>query len=184
MTAETKRKENGLCPYFSKALKACELGTQGIYLPPRVHVLTYCLSEKFFRCSVYTQFIPPDDAASRPEKAGAGNRRRFERINDQKQVLIRTCSPDGAVVGDFSELAVTSDYSPQGMRILLKGHLPERTLLLFDFDSDFLIPSLQGMAEIRWHRHHGNGPETMEAGLVFIDEHSRKVLGLMIEEVP
>jgi hypothetical protein len=172
------------CPYFSKKMKACELSTEGIYLPPSVHVLTYCQTDLYEECSVYTRYVPLANEGSNQAAQKNGNRRTYRRIPEQKKVLIRTCSPEGVVVGDFSEMAVTRDYSPKGMRITINREIPAESLLLFDFDMDFLVPRLQGLAQLRWHKTLEQGSGVVEAGLAFKDQYSQKALVLAMEEHP
>jgi len=167
-----------ICPYFSKKLKACGLSTEGIYLPPRIHVLTFCLTSRYTECSIYTRFIPLQDECSHADAGREANRRRFPRIEEKRRVLIRTCSPEGIVVGEFAEMASTIDYSQKGMRITIDRHIPRDSLLLFDFDMDFVIPRLQGFAQLCWHRKAPMDPHKIEAGLVFKDEYSQKVLSM------
>ena len=170
------------CPYFSKKMKACGLSSDGIYLPPRVHVLTYCLTPKYTECSIYTRFIPMEDECRHAPSEYKGNRRRFRRIPEQWRVLIRTCSPEGIVIGDFAEMASTIDYSQKGMRVTLNKDIPRESLLLFDFDMDFLIPRLQGFAQLCWRKKHSDAPNDIEAGLIFKDEYSQRALALAMAD--
>lgn len=180
---ETEREEIvSICPYFSKKMKSCGLSTEGIYLPPRMHVLTYCLTPRYTECSIYMRFIPMEDECSNTEADNETNRRRFKRIREQWRVLIRTCSPEGIVVGEFAEMASTLDYSQKGMRVTIDRDIPRESLLLFDFDIDFVIPRLQGFAQLRWYRKRTVDSHTIEAGLVFKDEYSQKALSLAMKE--
>jgi len=180
---ETKKERMAAgCPYFSNKMNACGLSSEGIYLPPRVHVLTYCLTPVYKECSIYTRYIPMETNGADTEANRQSNRRRLDRIPKQQKVLIRTCSPEGVVVGDFAEMAVTLDYNHKGMRITVSREIPSESLLLFDFDTDFLIPRLQGLAQLRWHRKVENNPGNIEAGLVFKDRYSQKALSLAMDE--
>lgn len=179
MTKENK--QIPVCPYFSTKMRACSLSADGIYLPPKVHVLTYCLTPKHTECSIYTRFIPMD-AECRHTPADGRNRRRFRRVQEEWRVLIRTCSPEGIVIGDFAEMASTIDYSQKGMRVTLNKEIPNDSLLLFDFDMDFLIPRLQGFAQLCWDRKHSEELNDIEAGLIFKDEYSQRALSLAIAE--
>ncbi len=180
---ETEKDETiSACPYFSERMKTCRLSRNGIYLPPKVHMLTYCMTPKYTECSIYQQFISMEAEGGHSASEREANRRRFKRIYEQRKVLIRTCSPEGIVVGDFAEMASTLDYSQKGMRVLIRKEVPEESLLLFDFDNDFLIPRLQGFAQLRWHRKCPDSPQDIEAGLVFKDEYSQKVLSLVMSD--
>ena len=79
-------------------------------------------------------------------------RRRYKRIPEQRKVLVRSCDPTGHIIEDFSELALTLDYSQGGMRIVSNKKIPVDTLLHFNFDHDFLIPRLQGLAQLCWQK--------------------------------
>ena len=108
-------------------------------------------------------------------------RRRYKRIPEQQKVLVRSCDPMGNVVEDFSELALTLDYSQGGMRIVSNKKIPVDTLLHFNFDHDFLIPRLQGLAQLCWQKNLEKLPQGIEAGLAFKDNDSRKALALAID---
>ena len=179
MENSVNEQENS-CPYFSKEMKACGLSEDGIYLPPKVHVLTYCLSSVYEKCSIYRRICPLKNDQTAKSANDRGQRRSFNRINEQKKVLIRTSSPQGIVVGDFAEMALTIDYSQGGMRVAINKEIPTDSLLLFDFDDDFLIPRFRGFAQLRWHRKVGEGHE-IEAGLVFRDKYSQRAMALALE---
>ncbi len=179
-----KDQTSAACPYFTARMHSCGLSSNGIYLPPRVHVLTYCLSSAFKECSIYTKFIPMETRKTDSAADRRSNRRRLGRIPKKQKVLIRTCSPEGIVVGDFAEMALTLDYNHKGMRIAVNREIPSESLLLFDFDTDFLVPRLQGLAQLRWYRRTENSPENIEAGLVFKDRYSQKALALAMEDRP
>ena len=175
--------QDKICPYFSKEMKACGLSKDGIYLPPKVHVLTYCLSSMYETCSIYRRVCPLDTEQRHAANQDQGQRRCFNRIREHKKVLIRTSSPQGVVVGDFAEMAMTLDYSQGGMRVALDRELPGDSLFLFDFDDDFLIPRLQGFAQLRWYRKIEEGGHEVEAGLVFRDKYSQRAIALALEDV-
>jgi len=171
-----------ICPYFVKEMNSCSSSRDGIYLPPQVHVLTYCLSSMYEECAIYKQFCPVAAEKKSNTFGDLEDRRAFNRVNEQKKVLIRTSSPQGIVVGDFVEMALTLDYSKGGMRIALDKEIPANTLLLFDFDDDFLIPRFQGLASLRWHRKIDGNDYKVEAGLEFRDKYSKRVLELAFLE--
>ena len=174
--------QDKICPYFSKEMKACGLSKDGIYLPPKVHVLTYCLSPMYESCSIYGRVCPLDAEQKPMGPSDNGQRRCFNRVKERKKVLIRTASPQGIVVGDFAEMARTIDYSQGGMRVVLDKELPGDSLLLFDFDNDFLIPRLRGFAQVRWYRKIEEGAREVEAGLAFRDKYSQRAIALALED--
>jgi hypothetical protein len=104
------------------------------------------------------------------------------RIARQRNVLIRSCDAIGVVTGGFAEKATTVDYSQAGMRIVVKNEIPTGSLVLFDFGEDFLIPGLQGIAELCWNRPHPQEPGAMEAGLIFRDHFSQSVLAVELQQ--
>ncbi len=120
--------------------------------------------------------------AADPEAEDRDKRRRYKRIQGQRKVLIRSCDQSGRLFGDFSELVLTVDYSQGGMRIVSNKKLPGDTLLLFNFDHDFLIPQLQGLAQLCWQKNLEKLPQGVEAGLVFKDIDTQKTLALEIEQ--
>jgi hypothetical protein len=126
---------------------------------------------------MYKRHYQTDSAAK-----DQNQRRRYKRIPDQRKVLVRSCDQAGNPVGNFSELLLTVDYSQGGMRIVSNKKIPTGTLLRFNFDHDFLIPQLQGVAQLCWQKNLEKLPQGVEAGLVFKDENSRKSLALEIEQ--
>lgn len=169
------------CPYFLQDLKACGLHSDGIYLPPRAHVLTYCLTSLYRNCATYERYCLSEKLHTAHSTEVPAGRRRFMRIIRERRVRIRACDSLGVVRGDFEVKAKTVDYSQGGMRILLESEIPEGSLLLFDFDEDFLIPGLQGIAELCWYRKHPDAPDFVEAGLAFRDHFSQAVLAVELQ---
>jgi len=165
------------CPHFLKEMKTCSLFSDGFYLPSQKSISTYCLSSIYSKCPTYKQHYPLDTDVKNSDK-----RRRHNRIPGQRRVLVRSCDPAGNVVGNFSELALTVDYSQAGMRIVSNKKIPADTLLLFNFDHDFLIPQLQGFAQLCWQKNLEKLPIGVEAGLVFKDNDSRTTLAHEIEQ--
>ncbi|MBC2714557.1 MAG: PilZ domain-containing protein [Desulfobacteraceae bacterium] len=171
-----KNKAFASCPHFMKEMKTCSLFSDGFYLPPKKNISTYCLTSIYNKCPMYKRHYQIDSVAEDHDR-----RRRYKRIPEQRKVLVRSCDPTGNVVGDFSELALTVDYSQGGMRIVSNKKIPADTLLIFNFDHDFLIPRLQGFAQLCWQRNLEKLPHGVEAGLVFKDDDSRKTLAVEIE---
>lgn len=180
-----KNSENGArssCPYFLQEMQACGLHSDGIYLPSRVHLLTYCLTPMYRECSTYERYCLAEKLHMVESERENSGRRRFMRIPRQRQVLIRSCDNLGVVTGDFAAKAKTLDYSQGGMRIIMEKEIPEGSIVLFDFDDDFLIPNLQGIAQLCWRRKLDDQPEGIEAGLAFKDNFSQAVLSVELQE--
>ncbi|MCF8094806.1 MAG: PilZ domain-containing protein [Desulfobacteraceae bacterium] len=172
---------NGDCPFFLREMQACGLQSDGIYLPSRKHLLTYCSTTDFKDCHIYKQLSPPEKSTARESRRETPGRRRFMRISHNRNVTIRSCDPLGIETGEFAEKATALDYSRGGMRVRLKTEIPEETLVLFDFGDDFVIPHLQGIAQLRWRRKINDQNSAFEAGLVFKDHFSQAALSLELE---
>ena len=170
------------CPYFQQEMHACGLHSEGLYLPSRAHVLTYCLTPSYSNCVTFKRYFssgkPREDESDRTP----AGRRRFTRFPGSRRVRIRSCNPLGVVTGELEEKATTVDYSQNGMRIVMDREIPEGSLVLFDFDDDFLIPRLQGVAELRWYRTHPDADRPFEAGLTFRDHFSKAALAVELEQ--
>ena len=164
------------CPYFLKEMKTCRLFSNGFYLPSQKNISTYCLTAIYDKCQTYKRHSHNGSRAENLDK-----RRRYKRIPDQRKVFVRSCDQAGNIIGDFSELALTIDYSQGGMRIVSNKKIPGDKLQLFKFDHDFVIPRLQGLAQLCWQKNLEKLPQGIEAGLVFKDADSRKALSLKIE---
>lgn len=170
-----------ICPYFLQDMKACGLHSDGIYLPSRAHLLTYCLTAFYRNCVTYERYCLSEKLHIVDADRSAAGRRRYFRIARQRNVLLRACDSLGVVTGDFAEKATTLDYSQGGMRIVVKNEIPEGSLVLFDFDEDFLIPGLQGIAELCWKRKNFESSSSFEAGLSFKDNFSQAVLAIELD---
>jgi hypothetical protein len=109
------------------------------------------------------------------------SRRRFVRFPKKHKILIQTCDSIGTIIGHFTQQAVTLDYSQGGMRILIDREIPSDSLLRFDFGNDFVVPQLQGIAEICWHKQVKDTPQSIEVGLAFKDHFSQAVLAIQID---
>jgi hypothetical protein len=169
------------CPHFLKIMKTCSLSKDGFYLPPPKNLSKYCLTPMYKTCPIFKENYSMECEKIKSKTEDYDSRRRFRRIPIQRKVLIRTCDTSGIVVGDFVELAMTVDYSQDGMRIVSSKEIPDKTLLLFNFDYDFLIPQLQGFAQVCWQKNLEGLPQGIEAGLVFKDDDSRNAIERRME---
>jgi hypothetical protein len=178
-----KKMELTQCPHFLKIMKTCSLSHDGFYLPPPQHISKFCLTSAYKSCSICKEsnIVEKNKIMEKEKGAYYNGRRRARRIPMQRKVLIRTCDKSGIVVGDFVELAMTVDYSKDGMRIVSSKQIPDKSLLLFNFDYDFLIPQLQGFAQVCWQKGLGGLPYGIEAGLEFKDDESRTALARRLE---
>ncbi|MFP4194762.1 MAG: PilZ domain-containing protein [Desulfosalsimonas sp.] len=179
------KSESGMragCPYFLQNMQACGLHSDGIYLPPRAHVLTYCLTPYHQSCVTFERYCFSGENYKGESSGNSEGRRRFLRIAGNRRVLIRSCDPLGIVTGEFEAKATTLDYSRGGMRIITEKEIPRDSYVLFDFGEDFPIPGLQGVAELCWHRKRSDNAHRFEAGLTFKDNFSRSALALELEE--
>jgi len=161
-------------------MKTCSLFSDGFYIPTERNISTYCLTAFYEKCPVYNRHynIVKDIISS----GTSSSRRRHKRIPDQRTVMICSCDQQGNATADFSEKALTVDYSQGGMHIIASKKIPAQNLLMFRFDQDFLIPRFEGFAELCWQKNLEKSPTGVEAGLAFKDNDSRKALALEIEQ--
>jgi hypothetical protein len=171
------------CPHFVNRIKTCSLFVDGFYIPPEETILTHCKSSKYKKCPVYKRHHQSKtrQKASESEVKLADSRRRFKRVRDQRKVLVCTCDALDGKNGDFSETALTVDYCQGGMRIIVDKEIPADIPLIFKFDNDFVVPRLQGLAQLCWQKNLEKFPQRIEAGLAFKDDFSRQTLNLAIE---
>lgn len=184
MNSSKSGNKNG-CPYFLSDIQACALPPDGIYIPWRIHVLHYCMSDEYKQCQTYKEYCIEKQPDCNPEQTIKDNdvgRRRHLRINEKRKVLLQSSDRYGITRGDFAETAMTKDFSQGGMRVILNSELPTDGSLLFIFGEDFLVPGLQGLAQLCWHRQFDENPQMVEAGLVFMDGFSQAVLALELEK--
>jgi len=179
MHSMDNRKPSG-CPHFLVEMQACDLPADGIYLPLRTQVIDYCRTGFYKKCPTYIQHCLTNnlEVAYSDQDQYPDSRRRHSRIPEKKNVLLRSCDTLGLEQGDFAERAVTIDFSQEGMRVIINRELPSDSFFLFDFGNDFLVPHLQGIAHLCWHRKLEETPHAIEAGFVFKDNFSRAVLAL------
>lgn len=168
------------CPHFLEEMQACDLPADGIYLPLRTQVVDYCRTRHYKKCPTYRQHCLTNnlEVTYSEEEEHPDSRRRHSRIPEKKNVLLRTCNTLGVAQGDFAERAVTVDFSQEGMRVIINKEPSPGSFFLFDFGNDFLVPHLQGVAHLCWHRKIEDAPYAIEAGLEFKDNFSRAVLAL------
>lgn len=181
---KNKKRALQLCSYFVNIMNTCSLFVDGLYIPPEETILTYCKSSKYHKCPIYKRH-PQRNTGQKALDSGAkiaDSWRRFERISDQRKVLICTCDSLGGKNGDFAETALTVDYCQGGMRIIAEKEIPADIPLIFKFDNDFVVPRLQGLAQLCWQKNLEKFPQRIEAGLAFKDDFSRETLNLSIEQ--
>lgn len=167
------------CPHLVKEMQACIIRPDGIYIPPQVDFQTYCLTDSYKHCPTYGRYcLMEKHPINAPATKNHMGRRHFERIPEKHKVLIQTCDSIGTVTGNFSEQAMTLDYSPGGMHIIIDREIPTDSLLRFDFGFDFVAPQLQGIAQICWRRKLEDRQQGLEAGLAFKDHFSQAVLSV------
>ncbi|RJP41198.1 MAG: hypothetical protein C4548_09575 [Desulfobacteraceae bacterium] len=180
-----KNKKRALqsCSHFVNRMKTCSLFVDGFYIPPEETILAYCKSSKYNKCPIYKRHHQRDKGRKAIDSGAkiADSRRRFERISDQRKVLICTCDALDGKNGDFAETALTVDYCQGGMRIIVDKEVPADIPLIFKFDNDFVVPRLQGLAQLCWQKNLEKFPQHIEAGLAFKDDFSRQSLNLSIE---
>jgi hypothetical protein len=169
------------CPYFQAEMKTCRLFNNGFFLPSKKDVSTYCLTSIYQKCPHYKRHSHVVNDAIATGEEEYGNRRRYKRIPVQRKSLVRSCDAEGNIIGDFSELALTVDCSQGGMRIVSSKKIPSDTLLIFNFDHDFLIPKFKGLAQLCWQRKSENFQDTIEAGLLFKETETQEALSLAID---
>lgn len=170
------------CPHFLKEMKTCSLFKDGFYLPAKRNITTHCLTATYEKCPIYKRHYHIVRDIFRPGEQRHGSRRRDRRIPDQRKVILRSCDPQGNFSGDFFESVLTVDYSQGGMRIISNKKIPTNTLLAFNFDQDFLIPQLAGIADLCWQKNFEKLPQGVEAGLSFKGNHIEKAIALEIEK--
>lgn len=180
---KNKKRVLQACPHFVNRMKTCNLFDDGFYIPPEETISTHCMSSKFKKCPIYKQHHQRKTGQKTSDPGGklADSRRRFERIRDQRKVLICTCDSLDGKNGDFAETALTVDYCQGGMRIITDKEIPADIPLIFKFDNDFIVPRLQGLAQLCWQKNLEKFPQGIEAGLAFKDDFSRQTLNLAIE---
>lgn len=173
------------CPHFLSDIKSCSLSPGGIYVPLRIHVINYCMSDNYKKCKTYKECCIDESncyqQAYQSDKNSDG-RRRFERINKRYKVLLRSSDSIGITKGDFIESAMTMDFSQGGMRVVVNNEIPQDSFVVFNFDDDFLVPGLQGLAQFCWHRRFDENPKMIESGLAFKDGFSQAVLALELDK--
>ena len=164
------------CPHFVIRTRSCGLFSEGFYVPLQSNVIVYCMTTRYRKCPVYFKNRTSRGIDGLPGTEDPNHfygRRRHPRIPEQRSVLIQSCDWQGVSNGRFSESAITIDVSPGGMRVIVPREVPPDMPLRFDFEGDFFIPKLQGVAWLCWSRLLSGDSRHVEAGLVFEDSSSK-----------
>lgn len=172
--------DNGFtgCPHFLSDTKSCGLSQGGIYIPMKIHMMNFCMTDQFNQCATYIKYRKGNKNES---STSASSRRRHRRRSEIRKVLLRSSDEVGILEGDFMKDAMTLDLSQGGMRVLVEKEIPLDTTFLFNFGEDFMVPNLQGVARLCWHRPFKKNPQITEAGLVFKDKFSQAILDIEFE---
>jgi len=164
------------CPHYVIRTRSCGLFSEGFYLPLRANVIAFCMTTRYRKCPVYYKSRTSrgiDGAPGTEDPRHLHGRRRHPRIPEQRSILLQSCDWQGVSNGGFSDSAVTVDFSPGGMRVIVSRDVPPDTPLRFDFESDFFIPRFHGVAWLCWYRPLPGDTDRVEAGLVIEDATSR-----------
>ena len=169
-----------ICPYTGQGEgQECKMTKGGLYIPMPEHIEMFCQTPKFVECHQYIR--GSELLKETAQKYGFildGSRRRYRRVLDRFMVSLAVCDENGTPKEILDENAHTIDISLGGMRIDSSSDIAGRGLIAFEFGSDFVMPILEGVGEIKWATEiKGNGGKGFHAGVAFLDSRISHAIG-------
>lgn len=110
----------------------------------------------------------------------SGGRRLYDRMQNNFAVIIKVYDEYGNKLALKDRNTVTIDLSAGGFRLESSQKIPAASLLSFTFGSDFIIPDLTGLAQVRWSSAASDSGK-FQAGLSFIDKATQQTINARLD---
>ena len=151
----------------------------GLYIPMPEHIQMFCRTGKFLECHQYirgTELLK--ETAQKYGFILDGSRRRYRRVPDRFTLSLAACDESGGSSEILDVNAHTVDISLGGMRVNSSNDMVGHGLISFEFGSDFIMPILEGVGEIKWAKEiETNGGRKFQAGVAFLDSRISHAIG-------
>lgn len=167
------------CPYWAPdSDQPCTMTVSGLYVPLKVHIITFCKTEQADECPHYIRGSRLLRKAPRMRNLlQEEGRRRHRRFAGRYSLIVSTAvRPEASGNQLLDRGASTIDLSIGGMRIETAAMVPETSKICFTFGDDFWLPGFAGLAEVRWRRQIETS-NRYEYGLGFVDSQTSKTIG-------
>ena len=178
MTGENKKLTGEQCPYCSSDNShECKMTKGGLYIPMPEHVDIFCSKPQYTGCHQYLRGCELMQETAR--KYGFivdGGRRKYRRVSDRTALSLSSCDKGRKLLELIDDKAFTVDLSLGGMRFESVKEIKKDSLVSFQFPSDFSIPNLSGMAEVKWCEAIDNS-NRFQAGVAFADFELTQAIG-------
>jgi len=149
----------------------------GLFIPMPEHVDMFCSKPQYVQCHQYLRGCKLMQETAR--KYGFivdGGRRKYRRVPERTPLSLSLCDSGRNLLELLDDNAYTLDFSLGGMRLQSIKEIEEKSLVSFQFSSDFSRPNLSGIGEVKWCE---AVPETdmFQTGLAFADFELTQAIG-------
>ena len=166
------------CPYWSKQNShECKMTKGGLYIPMPEHVDMFCSKSYFVQCHQYLRGCEILKETAR--KYGFivdGGRRKYRRVSERTTLTLSACNNSRNLLELLDDKASTVDLSLGGMCLESSKEIQQNSLVSFQFSSDFSIPNLSGIGEVKWCEPVDNS-DYFQAGVAFADFELTQAIG-------
>ncbi len=173
------RKLKTMCSYWNADKKECLVSKEGLYLPVRTHIDSYCLTGNHVSCPKYQECHQDEFNICRPS---TDNRRQHQRMVRRFSFRVSEFFSDTDSPELIDDTAVTVDVSLGGIRFQSHEPVNVDSLVLFSLNGNEINPSLEGVGKVKWCRTHDEG-RYFHAGISFADKKFSQILGSKMELV-
>jgi hypothetical protein len=166
------------CPYWSKQNShECKMTKGGLYIPMPEHVDMFCSKPQYSQCHQYLRGRELLQETAR--KYGfivEGGRRKYRRVSDRTSLSLTSCDESLNLQELIDGKAFTVDLSLGGMRLESNAEIQKDSLVSFQFSSEFSVPNLSGVGEVKWCEPLENS-DLYQAGIAFADFKLTQAIG-------
>lgn len=158
------------CPFWTEETRRCSIGRNGLFIPLESHILSYCKSSHFKKCSLYKTELTMVESG---REGSFYNRRKHHRNPTKQQVVLRYFDDNGHCILDRPKSADTVNLSAGGMQVCTGEPLMNETIIHFSFLTSSSKDKQKGLARVTWCRYEKEA-KRYTAGLSF---HTSPYLG-------
>lgn len=166
------------CPYWTDGnSNECKMTKGGLFLPMPDHISIFCTTSRFTQCHQYIRGEELlQETARRFGCVDEEGRRKYRRVADRFQLTLFSCDEDMNPAEILDDQAFTVDLSLGGIRLETRRHVQPPGVVAFTFGTDFSIPDLTGVGEIKWSEKNSDA-DRYQLGIEFADSKMRQAVG-------
>ena len=140
--------ESCTCPYWSPLICCCLLVTDDFFIPLKDHIMMYCLSSRFSKCSYYSRQESIENQTHRDQKHSINNRRstrtcRCMRFNYSEFI-------DNHFFKKRHDTTFTFDISDHGIRFASEKLFEPDTNIHFSVENKETFGTIEGVGKVVW----------------------------------